>query len=65
MPWDPFIIDCMETGKHRAECFEELPPEMLAELEAYEAEQQELRRAQMELRKALNPDDTVFGSEDG
>lgn len=54
MAWDPFINECMTTGKHRAECFELLPPDLLAELEAYEAEQREMRRAQMAVRRALN-----------
>ena len=64
MPWDPFVIECMQTGKNRAECSDELPPDLLAELEAYEAEQRQQRLAQIELRKALNPpDQPVFGQE--
>lgn len=62
MPWDPYIIECMEAGGTRAMCFEQLPPDVLAELEAYEAETRERRRAQMAVRRALNPPGgPVFG----
>lgn len=52
--WVPLIDECMRAGGSRGECIAALPPEELARLEAWEAEQGARRRSQMALRRTLN-----------
>lgn len=52
--WAPLIDACMNAGGSRGECIAALPPEELARLEAWEAEQGAKRRSQMALRQTLN-----------
>ena len=49
-PWVPLIDACMAEGGARNDCIEALPPEVLAELEAWEAQNAALRRRQLERR---------------
>ncbi len=49
-PWTQPLNECMATGGLRSECFEKLPPEILAQFEAWEAERASIRRRQFERR---------------
>ena len=49
-PWVPLIDSCMANGGQRTQCIESLPPDVLAQLEAWEAENAEMRRRQLEQR---------------
>lgn len=51
--WVQPLNECMATGAQRTECFERLPPDMLAEYEAWEAEHANMRRRQFEQRQRL------------
>ncbi len=59
-PWSRPLDDCMAT-RTRTECFENLPPDLLAQFEVWEAEQAAMRRQQtMRGRQRLDP---AFGVE--
>ncbi len=59
-PWSRPLDDCMVT-RTRTECFASLPPDLLAQFEAWEAEQAATRRRQtMRGRQRLDP---AFGVE--
>ena len=60
-PWVPYIDACMAAGNPRPECIAALPLEVLAQLEAWEARNGAMRRAQMATRNALQPGSPVFG----
>ncbi len=49
-PWSQPLDDCMAAGGLRTECFENLPPDILAQFEAWEAERAAMRRRQFEQR---------------
>ncbi len=50
LPWVPLIDSCMANGGQRTLCIEKLPPDVLAQLEAWETENAEMRRRQLEQR---------------
>lgn len=52
-PWTRAIDECMAAGGQRSDCYESMPPDVLAELEAWEAEQGVVRRRQFESRPQL------------
>lgn len=54
-PWSRPLDDCMAAGGTRTECFESLPPEILAQFEAWEAERARMRRQQT-TRERQSPD---------
>ena len=58
-PWSRPFDDCMAAGGTRTECFESLPPEILAQFEAWEAERARMRRQQT-MRERQSPD-PAFG----
>ncbi len=60
-PWEPPMAECMAEGGTRGDCIEALPPEVLAELEAWEAQNGVMRRAQMAVRSSLGQGGLVFG----
>ena len=45
-PWSRPLDDCMAAGGTRTECFASLPPEILEQFEAWEAERAATRRQQ-------------------
>ena len=49
-PWVVLIQSCMAAGGQRTQCIENLPPEVFAQLEAWEAENADMRRRQLEQR---------------
>ena len=53
-PWSRPLDDCMGTGRTRTECFASLPPELLEQFEAWEAEQAAVRR-QLTRRRLPGP----------
>lgn len=59
-PWTQPLNDCMAAGGLRTECFEQLPPDILVQYEAWEAERAAIRRRQFEQRRELN-NSPVFG----
>jgi hypothetical protein len=50
-PWIQPLNECMAAGGLRTECFESLPPDILAEFEAWEAERATIRRRQFQQRQ--------------
>jgi hypothetical protein len=60
--WSQPLDKCMAAGGLRPECFENLPPEILAEFEAWEAERAAVRRQQLQQRQQLE-NTTSFGIE--
>lgn len=60
-PWSPLIDACMAEGGSRGQCIDSLPPEILADLEAWEARNGSMRRRQMAVRSMLDPNETRFG----
>jgi hypothetical protein len=59
-PWSQPLDECMAAGGLRTECFESLPPDILAQLEAWEAERGAIRRQQLQRRQQLE-NSTSFG----
>ena len=53
-PWVKLINACMADGGQRTQCIENLPPDILAQLEEWEAGNAAMRRMQLE-RRAANP----------
>lgn len=51
-PWIVLIDACMAAGGQRAQCIENLPPEVLTQLQAWEAENAAMRRRQLEQRES-------------
>ena len=49
-PWIILIDACMAAGNQRTQCIENLPPEVLAQLQAWETENADMRRRQLEQR---------------
>jgi hypothetical protein len=49
-PWFEPLDECMAAGGTRTECFEKLPPDILAQFEAWEAERADVRRRQLQQR---------------
>ena len=49
-PWSIAIDSCMQAGGSRSDCIASLPRDLLAELEAWEAENGQMRRSQMRQR---------------
>lgn len=47
-PWSRPLNDCMAAGGTRTECFASLPPDILAQFEAWEAERAAERRRQLQ-----------------
>ena len=45
-PWSRLLDDCMSAGRTRPECFASLPPDILEQFEAWEAENAAERRRQ-------------------
>jgi hypothetical protein len=58
--WSRPLDECMAAGGLRAECFESLPPNIVAEFEGWEAAQAAVRRHQFQLRQQLGGP-TSFG----
>jgi len=52
-PWSQALDECMAAGGQRSDCWESMPPEILAEMEAWEAERGVIRRRQIESRPQL------------
>ena len=52
-PWSKALDECMAAGGQRSDCWESMPPDVLAELEAWEAERGVVRRRQFESRPQL------------
>jgi hypothetical protein len=52
-PWSRALDECMAAGGQRSDCWESMPPDILAELEAWEAERGVIRRRQFESRPQL------------
>ena len=52
-PWSQHLSECMAAGGQRSECYESMPPDILAALEAWEAERGVIRRRQIESRPQL------------
>ena len=60
--WVVLMDDCMRAGGERGECIERLPPDVLAQLEAYEATRAAMRRRQMQQHsRYLEPDECAVG----
>ena len=51
-PWATLIDDCMASGGQRTECIENLPPDILAQLEALESGNAAIRRRQLEASRS-------------
>ena len=49
-PWTIVIDSCMQAGGSRSDCIASLPPDLLTELEAWEADNAQMRRSQMRQR---------------
>lgn len=61
-PWIQPLNECMAAGNSRTECFEKLPPDILARFEAWEAERAKNRRRLFQQRQ--NPQNSpAFGVE--
>ncbi len=61
-PWSQPLDECMAAGGLRTECFENLPPDILIQFEAWEAERATIRRQQFQHR--LQPENSSsFGVE--
>lgn len=52
-PWSQSLDECMAASGLRTECFENLPPDILAQFEAWEAERATIRRRQFQQRQQL------------
>jgi hypothetical protein len=52
-PWSRALDECMAAGGQRSDCWESMPPDILAELEAWEAERGVIRRRQFQSRPQL------------
>jgi len=52
-PWTQSIGECMAAGGQRSDCYESMPADIRAELEAWEAERGVVRRRQFESRPQL------------
>ena len=52
-PWTQALDECMAAGGQRSDCWESMPAEILAEMEAWEAERGVVRRRQFEARQQL------------
>jgi hypothetical protein len=52
-PWTQALDECMAAGGQRSDCWESMPPDILAELEAWEAERGVIRRRQFGSRPQL------------
>lgn len=52
-PWTQAIDECMAAGGQRSDCYESMPQDIRAELEAWEAERGVVRRRQFESRPQL------------
>jgi len=50
-PWSQPLDDCMAAGGLRTECIENLPPDILAQFEAWEAKRGTTRRRQFQQRR--------------
>ena len=50
-PWVPLIDACMAEGRTRADCIDSLPPEVMAQLETWEAENARIRRELLKRRQ--------------
>ena len=50
-PWSLPLDECMAAGGLRPECFENLPPDILAQFEAWEAKRATIRRRQFQQRR--------------
>jgi hypothetical protein len=50
-PWSQPLYECMAAGGLRTECFESLPPDILVQFEAWEAERATIRRQQFQQRQ--------------
>ncbi len=46
-PWSAIVDRCMAAGGQRSECIENLPPDVLAQLEAWESGNAAMRRRQL------------------
>ncbi len=51
-PWTALIDDCMAAGGQRTDCIENLPPDVLAQLEAWESRNAAMRRRQLETSRS-------------
>ena len=49
-PWSRYLDDCIAVGGTRAECVASLPPDILQQFEAWEAERAAQRRRQFQQR---------------
>ena len=49
-PWSQPLDDCMAAGGTRSECFDSLPPDILEQFEAWEAERASQRGRQLQQR---------------
>jgi hypothetical protein len=58
--WIQPLNECMAAGEPRTDCIEGLPPEVLIQFEAWEAESAAIRRRQFERRQELD-DSSAFG----
>ena len=58
--WIQPLNECMAAGGLRTDCLDGLPPEVLIQLEAWEAERAAIRRRQFEQRQKLD-DSSAFG----
>jgi len=54
-PWSRLLDDCMAAGATRTECFASLPPDILAQFEAWEAKTAAERRRQFQQRSRQQP----------
>jgi hypothetical protein len=52
-PWSRALDECMAAGGQRSDCWESMPPDILAEMEVWEAERGVVRRRQFDSRPQL------------
>lgn len=61
-PWSQPLNECMAAGGLRTECFKKLPPDILVQFEAWEADRAAIRRRQFQQRRELE-NSPLFGVE--